>query len=205
MTRLGRALGVALARGVPPVVGDDRTERSQLHMDDNVANPSSRRIGLKVALVGAGLAAGVIGATALGANATSTSGSGTTAHSATGNSSTGSSTGTAGSAGAAGPAANGSGGPAHGSGRAFDHGGSTPVRSDEKSLTASLTAKLKAAALKAVSGGTVYRIESDAGDGTYEAHMTKADGSLVTVKFDKNGNVTKVESGMGTGDPAPQH
>jgi hypothetical protein len=33
--------------------------------------------------------------------------------------------------------------------------------------------------------------------------MTKADGSLVTVKFDKNLTVTKVESGMGTGDPRP--
>ncbi|MDX6228096.1 MAG: hypothetical protein QOI76_1486 [Frankiales bacterium] len=79
----------------------------------------------------------------------------------------------------------------------------TPVRSDEKSLTSTLTATLKAKALVAVPGGTVYRIESDAGDGVYEAHMTKADGSLVTVKFDKNGNVTKVETGMGTGDPAP--
>jgi hypothetical protein len=33
--------------------------------------------------------------------------------------------------------------------------------------------------------------------------MTKADGSLVTVKFDKNLTVTKVESGMGAGDPGP--
>jgi hypothetical protein len=49
----------------------------------------------------------------------------------------------------------------------------------------------------------VYRIETDAGDGVYEVHMKKADGSLVTVKFDKNLKVTKVESGMGAGDPAP--
>jgi hypothetical protein len=81
--------------------------------------------------------------------------------------------------------------------------GANPVRSDEKSLSSDLTATLKAAALKAVPGATVYRVESDAGDGTYEAHMTKADGSLVTVKFDKNLAVTKVEEGMGTGDPAP--
>jgi hypothetical protein len=33
--------------------------------------------------------------------------------------------------------------------------------------------------------------------------MKKADGSLVTVKFDKNLKVTKVESGMGAGDPVP--
>jgi hypothetical protein len=77
----------------------------------------------------------------------------------------------------------------------------TPVRSDEKQVTGALAATLKANALAAVPGGTVYRIETDAGDGVYEAHMTKADGSLVTVKFDKAGKVTKVEDGMGTGDP----
>jgi hypothetical protein len=49
----------------------------------------------------------------------------------------------------------------------------------------------------------VYRVESDAGDGTYEAHVKKAHGSLVTVKFDKSGAITAVEAGMGTGDPAP--
>jgi len=48
----------------------------------------------------------------------------------------------------------------------------------------------------------VYRVVSDAGDGSYEAHMTKADGSVVTVKFDKSLAVTTVEPGMGTGDPA---
>lgn len=78
---------------------------------------------------------------------------------------------------------------------------STPVRGDEKSVTSAQAATLKAAALKAVPGGTVYRIETDAGDGTYEAHMTKADGSLVTVKFDSKLAVTKVEDGMGSGDP----
>ena len=80
-------------------------------------------------------------------------------------------------------------------------GGSAPVRSDEKSVSATVAATLKAEALKAVPGGTVYRVETDAGDGTYEAHMAKADGTLVTVKFDKNLAVTKVEQGMGQGDP----
>jgi len=82
-------------------------------------------------------------------------------------------------------------------------GGAHPVRSDEKSVSSATAATLRAAALKAVPGGTIYRIETDAGDGVYEVHMTKADGSLVTVKFDKNLKVTKVESGMGAGDPAP--
>jgi len=83
-----------------------------------------------------------------------------------------------------------------------DHG-SAPIRSDEQAVSAATAATLKAAALKAVPGGTVYRIETDAGDGVYEAHMTKADGTEVTVKFDKNLAVIKVEAGMGSGDPAP--
>ena len=82
-------------------------------------------------------------------------------------------------------------------------GGAQPVRPDEKSVASATAATLRAVALNAVPGGTVYRIETDAGDAAYEAHMTKADGSLVTVKFDKNLKVTKVESGMGAGDPAP--
>ena len=82
-------------------------------------------------------------------------------------------------------------------------GGAQPVRPDEKSVSSATAATLRAAALKAVPGGTVYRVETDAGDGAYEVHMKKADGSLVTVKFDKNLKVTKVESGMGMGDPAP--
>ena len=69
-------------------------------------------------------------------------------------------------------------------------------------VSSQVLAMLKAAALKAVPGGAVYRVETDAGDGAYEAHMTKADGTLVTVKFDKSLAVTKVEQGMGQGDPA---
>ena len=88
--------------------------------------------------------------------------------------------------------------------RAFDHGGATPVRSDEKAVSSADSATLTAAALKAVPGATVYRVETDAGDAAYEVHLTKADGSLATVKFDKNLTVTTVESGMGQGDPAPQ-
>jgi hypothetical protein len=82
-------------------------------------------------------------------------------------------------------------------------GGAQPVRPGEKSVPDATAATLRAAALKAVPGATVYRIETDAGDGVYEVHLTKAVGSLVTVKFDKNLKVTKVESGMGAGDPAP--
>ena len=76
-------------------------------------------------------------------------------------------------------------------------GGAQPVRGDEKLVTGADLTTLKAAALKAVPGGTVIRIETDSGDASYEAHMTKADGSQVTVKFDKSLAVTAVEDGMG--------
>jgi hypothetical protein len=79
---------------------------------------------------------------------------------------------------------------------------STPVRSDEKAVSSALAATLKAAALKAVPGGTVYRVETDADGSAYEAHMTKADGTEVTVKFDSSGTVTGTEAGMGKGGPA---
>ena len=70
---------------------------------------------------------------------------------------------------------------------------------DEKAVTGDAAAKLKAAAQKAVPGGTVLRVETDSGDAVYEAHMKKSDGSLVTVKFDKGYAVTGVEDGMGKG------
>jgi hypothetical protein len=141
-----------------------------------------RGLGVKLALVGAGIAAGAVLATAVGANAV-TSGSGSSAPSGT-------------TPPTAQPTSQPSGAPPMRPGP-FGHGGPAPVRTDEHTLGSALAAKLKAAALKAVPGGTVYRIESDSGDGTYEAHMTKADGSLVTVKFDRAGKVAGVEQGMG--------
>jgi uncharacterized membrane protein YkoI len=77
----------------------------------------------------------------------------------------------------------------------------TPVRAGEKALTGTDLATAKAAALKAVPGGTVYRVETDADGATYEAHMTKADGTHVTVKLDKSFAVTAIQNGMGAGGP----
>ena len=78
-----------------------------------------------------------------------------------------------------------------------DRHGAASVRDGESVVTGADYDKLKAAALKAVPGGTVYRIETDADGAAYEAHMTKSDGSEVTVKFDKNLAVTATEDGMG--------
>lgn len=151
------------------------------HNDIEPARVAGRtKLSRKIALVGAGLAAGAIGATAIGAGAQAVNGSGATSSTTSGTSATAPST----------PS------------RPNDHG-SSPVRTDEKAVSTADQAAIKAAALKAVPGGTVYRIETDAGDGAYEAHMTKADGTEVTVKFDSGLKVIKVEAGMGAGDPAP--
>jgi hypothetical protein len=83
------------------------------------------------------------------------------------------------------------------------HVGSNGVK--EELLTGDVADKVRAAALAAVPGGTVQRVENDAEGSPYEAHMTKADGSLVTVKFDKNYAVTGVEDGMGAGGPGGGH
>jgi len=98
------------------------------------------------------------------------------------------------------PSASGSGQPGAGG---HGPGGAQPMRNDEKLVTGTNLTTLTAAAQKAVPGATIIRVETDAGDGVYEAHMKKADGSLVTVKFDKDLKVTKVEQGMGQGDPRP--
>jgi uncharacterized membrane protein YkoI len=71
-------------------------------------------------------------------------------------------------------------------------------RSDETVLTGDNAAKAKAAALKALPGATVDRVETEAdGNGVYEAHVTKSDGTRATVYFDKDFKVTSVQDGTG--------
>ncbi len=60
-------------------------------------------------------------------------------------------------------------------------------RSDETLLTGDALAKVTAIANAKVPGGTIVRVETDAdGNATYEAHMTKADGTPVAVYVDSN-------------------
>jgi uncharacterized membrane protein YkoI len=73
----------------------------------------------------------------------------------------------------------------------------------ETLLTGSDLAKATAAAQSAVPGGTIIRVETDSGGATYEAHITKADGTTVTVKLDAAFNVTATESGFGSGPAHP--
>jgi Spy/CpxP family protein refolding chaperone len=63
----------------------------------------------------------------------------------------------------------------------------------ETLLTGDTGDKVKAAALAAVPGATIDRVETDAEGSPYEAHITKADGSRATVKVDGNFSVTNVE------------
>jgi hypothetical protein len=67
-------------------------------------------------------------------------------------------------------------------------------RSDETVLTGSALAKVTAIANAKVPGGTIVRVETDAdGNAAYEAHMTKADGTPVTVYVDSDFNFVSVQ------------
>ena len=68
-------------------------------------------------------------------------------------------------------------------------------RSDETPLTGDTAAKVRALALAKVSGGTIVRVETDAdGNAAYEAHMTKSDGTPVTVYVNKDFEFVSVET-----------
>ena len=71
----------------------------------------------------------------------------------------------------------------------------------ETLLTGDDAAKAEAAALKAVPGATIIRVETNSSGSVYEAHVKKADGSMATVLFDKDFNVTSTIDGFG---PGPQ-
>ena len=74
----------------------------------------------------------------------------------------------------------------------------------ETLLTGTTADKVKAAALAAVPGGTVIRVETDSAGSPYEAHVTKADGTQFTVKIDAAFKVTATEQGFGAGPNGQQ-
>jgi len=69
----------------------------------------------------------------------------------------------------------------------------------ETLLTGSAASSAKAAALAAVPGAKVIRVETDSAGAAYEAHLQKSDGSYVTVKLDRSFHVTATQSGFGGG------
>lgn len=82
---------------------------------------------------------------------------------------------------------------------------SMPNGPGETLLTGDNATKAKDAALAAVPGATVIRVETDSsGAGTYEAHLKKSDGSEVTVLMDTNFKVTSTVDGFGGPGPRGQ-
>ena len=71
--------------------------------------------------------------------------------------------------------------PAGGPGGPGHRGGPGGPRGDQTALTGDTAAKVKAAALEKVPGGTVLRTEKGGHGATYHAHVRKADGSEVVV------------------------
>ena len=134
------------------------------------------------ALLGGALGAGLIGT----ASAQSTDSTATTAPATTGGTAAPGSTGTTG--GTAKPS---------GSAEAPKSGPHQANGKTETLLTGDDAAKATAAAQAAVPGATIERVETDADGAVYEAHMTKADGSKVTVKMDSSFQVTQTLDGMG--------
>jgi hypothetical protein len=145
---------------------------------------SIKRAAAATALAATALAGGAIGASLIGTAGAQTSGSSSTTAPA----------------------------PAQGSqpgGGQFDptkggHVGQNGTR--EELLTGDTADKVRAAALAAVPGGTVQRVETDAEGSPYEAHMTKSDGTRVTVKVGSDFRVTNIENdaaGHGPGGPPP--
>jgi uncharacterized membrane protein YkoI len=87
---------------------------------------------------------------------------------------------------------------AGGGGGKGGHGGGGPHQANGKTetvLTGADADKATAAALAAVPGATIDRVETDADGASYEAHVTKTDGSKATVLMDDSFTVTSVEVG----------
>jgi hypothetical protein len=67
-----------------------------------------------------------------------------------------------------------------------------PQRPDEELLTGSTAQQVKDAVLAKYPGATFVRVETDS-DGVYEAHITKADGTPLTVELDKSFSISGEE------------
>lgn len=74
-------------------------------------------------------------------------------------------------------------------------GGHAANGKTEKLLTGDTAAKVRAAALAKVPGGTIERVETDVDHGSpYEAHVTKSDGTQLEVLVNSDFEVTAVNT-----------
>ena len=147
-----------------------------------------KKAAITAAAIGSALAGGAIGASIIGTagaqTVTTTTAAPSTSQSAP-------------PAGQQGGPAGQQGGPGGGQGTHDpSKGGHVANNITETLLTGDTATKVTEAANAAVPGGTIQRVENDAEGATYEAHMTKADGSQVTVKLDASFKVTSTEDGM---------
>ncbi len=142
---------------------------------------------LRKALLGGALVASTLTGGAIGASMLGTAGAQTD--------STTSTTAPAAAAPAPGGYGNGSGG--GGQAPDWSKGGHQANGKTETVLSGDDAAKAEAAATAAVPGATAQRAETDAEGAAYEVHMTKSDGSIVTVKLDSGFKVTQTIDGMG--------
>lgn len=76
----------------------------------------------------------------------------------------------------------------------------TSIKPGESLVTGSDATKLTDAALAKYAGATVIRVENDSDGDKYEVHLKLTDGSVVTVTFDEDFNVTGDHEGFA--DPA---
>jgi hypothetical protein len=144
-----------------------------------------RKLAFGGAMAGTALLGGALGASLIGtANAQTTDSTSTTTPSSSGASSTA-------TPGTATPPPDAHGAPD------WSKGGHQANGITETVLTGDDLTKATAAAEAAVPGATAERAETDAEGASYEVHMTKADGSVVTVKLDASFNVTSTIDGMG--------
>ena len=144
----------------------------------STGKPSNKkRRGAVIGLVTAGLVAGGVLAGTLGASAATAPTSGGTYE---------------------GP----HGGPPFGEGGARPGGPGGRHHFDEKKVSAAITATLTKKALAKVPGATVDHV-GQRPDGTYDVLLTKSDKTHVMVRFDKNLNLTGVETGPPKGTFGP--
>jgi uncharacterized membrane protein YkoI len=153
--------------------------KPDLEQETNTMNRTRKAIA-SAAMVGATLGGGALGAALLSGTANAQTDSTTSSAAAPDNSTV-----TAAAAPATAPAQ-----------RDPSKGGHTANGITETLLTGDTAAQVTAAAQAAVPGATIDRVETDAEGATYEAHVTKADGSKATVKLNADFSVASIETGM---------
>lgn len=79
-------------------------------------------------------------------------------------------------------------------------GGHAANGKTEELLTGDTATKVTEAALAAVPGATIERVETDADGAVYEAHLVTSDGQHQTVTFDADYKVVEIQDG-GAGGP----